>query len=411
MMYVRPQKADLDAWAKLGNEGWGWDDMLPYFPKTQSFQVSKTDGAQKLLKKVDLDAANHGDIGPVQTSFTPFEYPLERAWVDATKSVVGQTGTAGDTWGGKKNGVYHSLCTVDRSNNLGTRSYAVSGYYSPVASRTNLKVATEALVSKVLLDTTQAKPRACGVEVIHGGRKYIIQSKKEVILSAGVTRSSQLLELSGIGNPVVLKTAGVKTIIPNDFVGENLQDHIATGVVHEIADGEFSMDELQDPDLLNKAVQRYGSLEGGPISTAFATMGFISYADLAAPDELDKLARQIEENNRNSDKRFQVQRALQLQALKSKASGTYQLLHLPCNMNFDRGDDQRAFLSPHPSGNRHVTLAICLQNPFSRGSSHILSADPEQHPAIDPAYLEDPADVKLLIKGLQLGERSVEQVR
>jgi choline dehydrogenase-like flavoprotein len=379
--------------------------MLPYFQKAEGMEKPKTDGPQKLLKKVDYAPEYHGDTGPIHTSFTPFEYPLEAAWLEAAQKVVGQVDPTKDAWSGDHLGVFHNLCTVNRSNNLGTRSYAASGYYDHVRSHPNLKVVTNALVTKVLLDREQAKPRAFAVQALYGGETFTIQCRREVILCAGATRSSQLLELSGIGSPEVLAAAGVETILPNEFVGENLQDHIATGLVHEIADGEFSMDTLQEPERLKAAIQKYSSMEGGPVSTAFGAMSFASLGDFVTQDDLANLAKGVEDWNKNSDSRFLIQRTLQLEALKSKKSGTFQFIHLPCNMNFGRGDDQQAFLAPDPSGSLRTTLAVCLQTPFSRGSSHIISSSPEKQPAIDPAYLEDPTDVKLLIKGLQIGQQ------
>ena len=119
-------------------------------------------------------------------------------------------------------GFYSSLGAVDRTSDKGRRSYAATGYLRPNLRRANLKVLTEALGSRILLEGNNAK----GVEFIHNGSKHQVKASKEVILSGGVMNSPQLLELSGIGDPEVLKAAGVECLVENARVGKNLQDHV-----------------------------------------------------------------------------------------------------------------------------------------------------------------------------------------
>lgn len=116
-------------------------------------------------------------------------------------------------------GFYSSLAAVDRSSDVGKRSYAATGFLRPNLHRPNLKVLTEALANKVVLDGNTAT----GVEFTHAGRKHTVKAIKEVILSGGVINSPQLLELSGIGDPEVLKAAGVECVVENTRVGANFQ--------------------------------------------------------------------------------------------------------------------------------------------------------------------------------------------
>lgn len=121
-------------------------------------------------------------------------------------------------------GFYSSLAAVSReAEENGRRSYAATGYLKPNLGRKNLKVICESLVSKITLDGS----RATGVEFIANGQKHTVKASKEVILSGGVINSPQILELSGIGDPEVLKAAGVECRVENKGVGANFQDHVS----------------------------------------------------------------------------------------------------------------------------------------------------------------------------------------
>lgn len=120
-------------------------------------------------------------------------------------------------------GFYNTLGLVARSGpNKGMRSYAARGYFAANAHRPNLHVLCGATVAQIELD----KDRATGVSFIHGGNKYTVDAKKEVIVSGGAIASPAILELSGIGDPRILHRAGVEVKIENKAVGENFQDHV-----------------------------------------------------------------------------------------------------------------------------------------------------------------------------------------
>ena len=121
--------------------------------------------------------------------------------------------TLNDAWSGDHMGFYSSLGAVNRSTDPGRRSYAATGYLRPNQGRPNLKCLVEALVTKITLDGN----KATGVEFEDSdGKKHTVKASKEVILSGGVINSPQILELSGIGDPEVLKAAGVECKVEND---------------------------------------------------------------------------------------------------------------------------------------------------------------------------------------------------
>ena len=108
------------------------------------------------------------------------------------------------------------------------RSYSATAYYRPNSGRTNLHLLTEAFVQEVVLEQEDGQFVAKGVRFTYGGEDYVIRTEREVIICAGSVQSPQLLELSGIGNPEILRAAGIDLKVVNPAVGENLQEHMST---------------------------------------------------------------------------------------------------------------------------------------------------------------------------------------
>lgn len=219
LMYVRGSRADYDAWRDLGNEGWGWDDLVQYFRRHQTLDPPETKHPDEQFMPHAAADKYHGTDGPIHTSFNDFYAPFEEDFVKAAYEVSGQENTLHDGWSGDHLGFYSSLGAVDRTSDAGRRSYAATGYLRPNLGRSNLKVLTEAHACKITLDGT----RATGVEFIVDGNKHIVKAHKEVVLSAGVIQSPQLLELSGIGNREILEKAGIDCVVESPRVGFNFQ--------------------------------------------------------------------------------------------------------------------------------------------------------------------------------------------
>jgi hypothetical protein len=180
-------------------------------------------------------------------------------------------------------GFYSSLAAVDRTSDKGRRSYAATGYLRPNLSRPNLKVLTEALATRVLLDGNTAT----GVEFMHDGKKHSINASKEVILSGGTVNSPQILELSGIGDPEILKAAGVECLIENRRVGCNFQDHVLGGMLYDLKDGLKSLDSLHDFEYQKAMEKVYQETGEGVYGSPGMLMGFVSYASLVSKEVLD----------------------------------------------------------------------------------------------------------------------------
>lgn len=190
-------------------------------------------------------------------------------------------------------GFYSSLAAVNRTSDPGRRSYAATGYLLPNASRSNLKVLTEAMVTKVLLDRNVAT----GVEFSQHGQSHSVRVAKEVILSAGVIQSPQLLELSGIGNPDVLQATGIDVKVENNAVGEHFQDHVLGGMLYDLADGVNSMDALHGVEYAKAQEEIYRQTNKGPYGSPGMLMGFVSYASLVDQETLDSTIDEVRQHS------------------------------------------------------------------------------------------------------------------
>ncbi|KAF4635821.1 hypothetical protein G7Y89_g2262 [Cudoniella acicularis] len=407
-MYNRGQSVEYDDWAALGNLGWDFKSMLPYFRKHETFDDPKFSSQTSnlpLLTKYDLGF--HGNLGPIHTSFSTWRMNLEEAWIKAASSFGETWGSPMDGWSGDHLGSFHGLSTIDRSPGPGfnTRSYSTTGYLLPNIQRPNLHVLTEALVTRLIPISLDGV--VSGVEFRHGGKEYAVKVKKEVVLSAGVVKSPQILELSGIGNPEILSKAGVKCLIRNDRIGEHLQDHCATGLVYELADGETSMDIFQDENEAAKAMQMYIEEKTGPMSTGGSAHCFASFASLSSPDEISEIQNSILGPKGKKSNLPDDAKKLLAEGLSSPGDASLQIVLLPASVNMEGLHDQQLFMKPGPDmvGKMGVSLGGCVARPLSAGSIHITSSDPTQDPEIDPTYHAHPADVLLLAKSIELMER------
>ena len=218
MMQTDASAEDLDIWEKLGNPGWNFKTLAPYYRKFETFNPPD-DAVIDALNVRYIKPEVHGTRGPVQASFPRGTGPGDSVWGPTNDAL--DIGVKGDPRDGNTLGGYSILKYID---NNGKRSTAASSYYAPVAERTNLKLIEGALVTKIVLDeTTGSAPTANGVEYVVDGQTAAVHATREVILSAGSVMSPKILELSGVGSRAILSQLDVKTVVENAAVGENLQ--------------------------------------------------------------------------------------------------------------------------------------------------------------------------------------------
>jgi choline dehydrogenase-like flavoprotein len=204
-IYIRGQREDFDHWRDLGNPGWGYDDLLPYFRKLERFEMP-VEG---------IDPAYHGADGPLSVAPLRSVNPLALIYLEAAQA-AGLPLNA-DFNGARQNGV--GLYTFTQKD--GQRVTAEGAYLDPVRHRPNLTVMAETEVTKVIFEGT----RATGIAWRRNDEQGVLAGR-EVILSAGTFASPQLLMLSGIGNARELQKHGIAVIADVPGVGENLQDHL-----------------------------------------------------------------------------------------------------------------------------------------------------------------------------------------
>jgi choline dehydrogenase len=207
MVYVRGQAADYDHWRQLGNAGWSYDDVLPFFKRAE--------------RNERLTDAFHGGDGPLNVAERPYTNPLSHAFVEAAQE-------AGIPFNPDFNGAEQYGCGLFQvTQKNGERCSAAAAYLHPAAERTNLTVITGAMTTRVVIE----QGRATGVDYVRRRKRHSVRAEREVVLAAGAFNSPQLLLLSGIGPAAELGAAGVPVTHELPGVGKNLQDHLNVNIL------------------------------------------------------------------------------------------------------------------------------------------------------------------------------------
>jgi len=211
-VYTRGDPGDYDEWAAMGNKGWGFADLLPYFRRAET-------------NKDFPDSPYHGSDGPLHVQFLDMYNPLCEVLFTAADSLQF---SRNDNFCGATNEGFGRRQSTQRN---GERCSAADAYLTPIRKRPNLTILSNSLVQRINFDGKQAT----GVTVLRDGEPQELRCTKEVILSAGAISSPQLLMVSGIGPAAHLTEHGIEVLHDLATVGENLQDHINVLVQHESA--------------------------------------------------------------------------------------------------------------------------------------------------------------------------------
>lgn len=396
---IAPSKASADAWAKLGNSGWDWDTLQPYYQKFHTLTLP-TEATKQQLGIDYVDENVRGKSGPIQASFPESQDPLAKAWVETFKTLKYEI--SGDPFSGQVTGGFCNAATIDPKTK--ERSYSASAYYAPVSDRSNLTVITEAYVEKINTEKSAHGISARGVQYTRQGEVYTVHAQKEVILAAGAFQSPQLLELSGIGHAALLESHAIPVQIDNRNVGENLQDHLMTGISIEVTEGTATMDILrQDPAASQAAMQAYMSSRTGPFTSgsvgAFAFMPIVEFLTLDGSATLKKLLDQyLQHANGETFPGERIHHDFIRSILENRDEASASLFMAPILAQLSTLPlDQ----TPQAPPGNYVSLLASLLHPFSRGSVHINSANPADKPTIDPNYFSHPLDIELFARHLQ----------
>lgn len=262
LLYVRGQPEDYDRWRQLGNTGWGWDDVLPLFKRSEG----QTRGADDF----------HGGEGPLSVENMRLTRPICDAWVAAAQNAGYPFNP--DYNGKTQEGVGYFQLTTRR----GRRCSSAVAFLHPVKNRENLEIITKAMTKRVVIENG----RATGVVFQKpGGGETLVRAKREIVLSAGAIGSPQILMLSGIGEAEQLRQHGIDIVADLPGVGKNLQDHLQARLVFKCKEATLN-DEVRSLMNQMRIGLKYILFRAGPMTMAASlATGFLkTREDLATPD-------------------------------------------------------------------------------------------------------------------------------
>ncbi len=339
MLYVRGQKEDYDGWAALGNEGWDWDSVLPYFKKAEN----------------NVNGANdaHGVDGPLHVSNQKAPRPISAAYIEACAQT--QIRRTEDFNAGDNEGAGYWQTTIHHGEKKnGERCTAAAAYLFPVMdSRPNLTVITKAHTTKVLFEGK----RAVGVAYRQGRQTHQVKAAKEVILCAGALQSPQILQLSGVGRAQDITPYGIAMVHDLPGVGQNLQDHIDFVMGYKTKDTDNVGIGLRATLKLVSEMFKWRKDGNSMIASTISEVGSFFKTDpaLDRPD-------------------------IQTHFVISIVDDHARKLHL----------------------GHGYSCHVCVLRPHSRGNVFLKSGNPMDPPGIDPQFLSDDRDLQTLIKGARM---------
>ncbi|MEM7099951.1 MAG: GMC family oxidoreductase N-terminal domain-containing protein [Pseudomonadota bacterium] len=259
MIYMRGQRSDYDQWAQLGNRGWSWEEVLPIFKRSESYQH----GADEY----------HGDAGELRVEERRVNWEILDAWREA----AAQSGipkieefNRGDNFGN----AYFQM-----NQKSGRRWSAARAFLDPAQSRPNLDVLTEAHVLALRMQFDEGRPRAVGVDVATPTQQLEIRANTEVILAAGAIGSPQILQLSGLGPAALLESNGIPVQLDLAGVGNNLQDHLQIRTIYSV-ENTITLNQ-KARSLFGKMLMgaEYFVNHTGPLTMPPSQLGAFAYSD------------------------------------------------------------------------------------------------------------------------------------
>lgn len=341
MISMRGQSEDYDNWRQLGLSGWGWDDVFPVFRDMEDHYLGPN--------------PHHGSGGPWRV-----ERPRTR-WeaLDAVRDAAVEMGVPATE--DYNTGDNEGVCYFQVNQQRGRRWSAARGYLRPAKDRPNLRIVTDAMVDRVLLEGA----RATGVRWRGpDGQLRQATARSEVVLSAGAIGSVQILQRSGIGPGDVLQAAGVDVLVEREGVGRNLQDHLQLRTIFEVSEARTLNETYHS--LLGRAWigLEYALFRRGPLTMA--------------PSQLGIFTRSSPQEDRPNIE-FHVQ-----------------------PLSLDKFGDP---LHRYPA----ITVSVCNLRPTSLGQVKITSPDPDAKPSIAPNYLSTERDRDVAAESIRAARRLMAQ--
>lgn len=337
MLYIRGNRKNYDDWAAAGCAGWSYADVLPYFKKSESHE--------------DGESEFHGGSGRLQVTRQEGCSPVSEAFVDAIASSCGVPKLEDFNGATQEGASKYQMTCRDRM-----RSSSAVAFLHPALGRPNISLETEATVSKLVLE----KGRVVGVTYLKNGQTHTVRVEREVILSAGVINSPQILLLSGIGPADELRAAGVPVAHDLPGVGKNLHDHLMVPLRY-----------LATKDTGHKSTPTH--FFSGMINEYLFGKGWFGKTFLEG--------------------------GAFVKSEPSQPIPDLQFHSIPWAYPEPNDDGPE---EPTISKEHSFTILPGIIYPKSRGDVRLRSTDPAASPAIDPHYFEDDEDVKTLLRAVEM---------
>ena len=346
MLYVRGQRGDFDEWAKAGCTGWAWDDVLPYFKKSENLPEGGTEGA-------------HGRDGPLRLSWIKNLTKTSRAFIAAAQEYGLPFND--DVNDGDQDGVGYILGTIHR----GRRQSTAKAFLKPALSRENLTLKHSCQVRRIVIENGVAT----GVEVEEAdGAIRTYNASIEIVLSSGAVGSAHILQHSGVGSAQLLKEQGVTPVLDKPEVGRGLQDHIFGHIKFELKETGYSLNKMfgSSPRMAIEVVKWLVAGRGALTTTSSHLSAYVK-----SSETMD---------------RSDIQIAMRPFSAAVDANGKVILDDIPA-----------------------MTVSAIQTRPHSRGFVEIRSPDPKKRSVVSPNYLSDPRDVEAILRGMRIIRDIVQQ--
>ncbi|KAJ5175434.1 CAZyme family AA3 [Penicillium canariense] len=390
-MVIYPSRTDLDSWEQLGNEGWNWDNLSQYIKRSQTFTPPSSEIKEQLSLQY-IDPAVQGESGPLQVSFGDGPFPtFNGAWPKVFESLNHRI--TGDPMSGIAKGAFCNPGSIHPTTR--TRSHAGVTYYNPeVAKRPNLRVVTEALVEKILLEKKEhADAVATGVKFVgKDGVQKIVAAKHEVILAAGAIKTPHLLELSGIGDGTLLRSHGIQPIVENPNVGENLQEHGFVPFSWEVAEGQMTGEALRNPEIAAGAMAAWQQSGAGPLGLCAIASAYMTPPELQDGELHSLITEYLKSETLSPGMKAQYEVLRKMLEDEEEPSGQYTLA--PFQITPEKGPSPKGIFGMTEPEN-FISIVSVLNRPFSRGTVHMGCSDPQAKPIFDPRFFSHPLDLEL----------------
>ena len=391
LQFTFASQEDINDWAQLGNEGWDYAGLAPYYKKFENFQGFTPSSPNQDLASF-YDPSVHGNGGPINGSLSPYQLPIQQAWAPTLKAM----GLApnGDPRNGIALGGYNSPTTQTRGSSI--RSFSGNSYWKPFANRPNLHVITDAVVNKIVFSDQKADGNlvATGLNFTVNGQSYIANASKEVVVSGGTMNSPQLLELSGIGQKKVLEPLGIPILYENNGVGENFQDHPQLGIIFEPNDDEPTFDELYDPERYQFWLNQFNSNGTGMLAGGITTTAQLSWSQILKFRNLENRPQEMVNKWYN-----ETYRASLTPGLRKQLDLTVKKILDPNQQDVQSSAAAGSGTAPvegEPPRGKSASVGGFVCHAMSRGWIHINSTDATQHARFSPNYLSHPLDWEVI---------------